>query len=126
MDATKKLSLDLTNLGLLLKDKMKLVKHESDQVKSLKEEIRGIMIENDLKNFYEPENNLTLKCVRSFSFDLGMFKLEDKENAKEFVKEETTTVTTTRDVFDKKGLMKLKPDVYKKYLCENTPRLTVK
>lgn len=126
MDESKKLSLDLTNLGLLLRDKMKLVAHENEQVKNLKEEIRGIMIENDLKNFYEPENNLTLKCSQSFSFDIGMFKLEDKENAKEFIKEETTTVTTTRDVFDKKGLMKLKPEVYKKYLCENTPRLSVK
>jgi hypothetical protein len=126
MDESKKLSLDLTNLGLLLRDKMKLVKHESDQVSKLKEEIRGIMIENDLKNFENSENNLTLKCSRSFSFDLGMFKLEEKEIAKDFVKEETTTVTNTRDVFDKKGLMKLKPEIYKKYLCENTPRLSVK
>ena len=123
-DESKKLSLDLTNLGLLLRDKMKLVKHESDQVKNLKEEIRGIMIENDLKNFYNGENNLTLKCSRSFSFDFGAFRMDYPKLTKRYFTEET--ITTIRDVYDKKKIKKEHPAEYQSCEVENTPRLTVK
>ena len=126
MDESKKLSLDLTNLGLLLRDKMKLVKHESDQVNKLKEEIKGIMIENDLKNFYDGENNLTLKCSRSFSFDFGAFRMDYPILTKQYFTEETITTTVVRDVYDKKKIKKECPVEYQACEVENTPRLTVK
>ncbi len=126
MDEKRKLCLDLTNLGILLKDKMKLVKHESEQVNNLKEEIRGIMIENDLKNFYDQENNLTLKCSRSFSFDFGAFKLDYPELTKQYFKEETITTTVVNDVYDKKKIKKEHSAEYKSCEVENTPRLSVK
>jgi len=126
MDESKKLALDLTNLGLLLREKMKLVKHESDQVNKLKEEIRGIMIEAELKNFYNQENNLTLKISRSFSFDFGMFKLEYPDLTKIYFKEETITTTVVKDVYDKKKIKAGNPKEYKACEIENTPRLSVK
>lgn len=116
--------IDLTNLGLLLKEKINLVKHETKQMNELKKEIREIMVKNDVKDFENEEFGLSIKCQRSFSFDVGMFKLEEKELAKEFVKEET--IITVKDVFDKKYIEKYRPDIYRKYLVENTPRLTVR
>ena len=126
MDATKQLSLDLTNLGMLLKDKMKLAKHEANQVKSLKEEIRGLMIENDLKKFEDKEHDLHMKCVQSFSWDFGMFKLEYPELKKIYFTEETITTTVTNDVYDKKKIKKEYPKEYESCNVELTPRLTVK
>jgi len=82
------------------------------------------MIENDLKTFGSEEEGVTIKCQRSFSFDIGMFKLKQPGFAKSFITEEI--ITKVRDVLDKKRLMERYPDNYKKYLVELTPRLTVR
>lgn len=126
MDETKKLAMDLTNLGLLLKDKMKLVKRESDQVNKLKEEIRGLMIENDVKFFEDKEHDLTLKCSQSFSWDFGTFRMDYPELTKRYFTEETITTTVVKDVYDKKKIKAEHPKEYKTCEVENTPRLTVK
>lgn len=124
LEEIKKTEMDLSNLGQLLKSKMQLVEFETAQIKSLKREVRIIMIENDMKEFENPDLPLYIKCSRSFSFDIGMFKLEQKEIAPNFIKEEI--ITKTKDILDKKALEKYLPEIYKKYLLENTPRLTVK
>ena len=116
--------MELSNLGQLLKSKMGLVAFESEQVRDLKKEIRALMIENDMKEFENPDLPPYMKCNRSFSFDIGMFKLEMPGFSASFITQET--ITTTRDVFDKKRLKERYPDDYKKYLVENTPRLTVR
>lgn len=123
-ESSKNTPIDLTNLGLLLKEKMKLVKHETTIINSLKEEIREIMVENDTKEFENEEFGLSIKCQRSFSFDVGMFKYEEPKISQLWITEET--ITKTRDVLDKKKLQSALPETYKKYLVENTPRLTVK
>lgn len=124
MDSPKNTHIDLTNLGLLLKEKMVLVKHETEIMNSLKKEIREIMIENNLKEFENAPNNLSIKMIRSYSFDVGMFKLEEPNISKDFIKEEI--ITKTRDILDKKSLKKLLPATYERFLIENTARLTVK
>ena len=123
-ESIKDTEMDLSNLGQLLKSKMELVAFESEQIKTLKKEIRAIMIENDLKEFENPDLPLYMKCNRSFSFDIGMFKLEMPGFSASFITQET--ITTTKDIFDKKRLKERYPDDYKKYLCENTARLTIK
>lgn len=122
--ANQETEMDLSNLGQLLKSKMELVALESEQIKSLKKEIRSIMIENDLKEFENPDLPLYMKCNRSFSFDIGMFKLEMPEFSASFITQEI--ITKTKDVLDKKRLKERYPDDYAKYLVENTARLTVK
>ena len=127
MESTKENYPDLTNLGLLLKEKIKLVTHETTQMNQLKKEIRALMVEHDLPDFENEEFGLTIKCQRSFSFDIGAFKLEMPGFSASFITEETTT--KTEDVLSAKQktrLMERYPDDYKKYLVENTPRLTVR
>lgn len=116
--------MELSNLGQLLKSKMELVSLETVQIKRLKQEIRGIMVLNDMKEFENPDTGLYMKCQRSFSFDIGMFKMEAPGFSKSFITQET--ITTIKDILDKKRLKERYPDEYEKYLCENTPRLTVK
>ena len=124
LEEVKKTEMDLSNLGQLLKSKMQLVEFESAQIKSLKQEIRGLMIQNDMKEFENPDEDIYIKCTRSFSFDIGMFKLEMPGFSASFITQEI--VTKTRDILDKKRLKERYPDEYAKYLLENTPRLTVK
>lgn len=124
MDSPKNTNIDLTNLGLLLKEKMVLVKHETEIMNNVKKEIREIMIANNTKEFENPEAKLSIKCQRSFSFDVGMFRLEEPKISQLWITEET--ITKTRDVLDKKKLQSALPELYKKYLIENTARLTVK
>lgn len=116
--------MDLSNIGQLLKSKMELVALENEQIKSLKKEVRAIMIENDLKEFENPDTGLYMKCQRSFSFDIGAFKLDQPGFSASFITQET--ITTTKDILDKKRLKDRYPKEYAKYLLENTPRLTVK
>ena len=87
-----------------------------------KERLRKGMIEND-KDFIE-DGDITVKCTRSYSFDIGMFKMEMPDFSKSFITQET--ITTTRDIFDKKRLKEKYPDDYAKYNIENTARLTIK
>ena len=122
--STKETEMDLSNLGQLLKSKMELVALESKQINSLKKEIRAIMIKNDMKEFENPDLPLYMKCNRSFSFDIGMFRLEQPGFAASFITQET--ITKTKDILDKKRLKERYPKEYAKYLCENTARLTVK
>ena len=121
---SQEIETELSNLGLALKNRMDVVKSENVQIKRLKQEIRGIMVLNDLKEFENPDLPLYMKCNRSFSFDIGMFKMEMPGFSASFITQET--ITTTKDVLDKKRLKERYPDEYEKYLVENTPRLTVK
>lgn len=124
MPNQKTIETELSNLGQLLKSKMELVEFESEQIESLKKAIREIMIYNEMKLFENPDLPLRMKCSRSFSFDIGMFKLEMPGFSSSFITQET--VTKTKDILDKKRLKERYPKEYNKYLCENTARLTVK
>ena len=121
MESPKNTHIQLRNLGVLLKEKMAFVAHEQEQITGLKEEIREVMKGYDLNNFEVDE--VTIKLTRSYAFDIGMFKLEEPEVSKNFIKEETTT--KTKDVLDKKALKRLLPVTYKRFLIELTPRLRV-
>ena len=114
----------LSNLGEELKSKMDFVKLENAQINGLKKQIRAIMIDADLKEFENPDTGLYMKCQRSFSFDIGMFKLEMPGFSASFITQET--ITTVKDILDKKRLKERYPKEYAKYLLENTARLTVK
>ena len=78
MECTRNTHIELTNLGLLLKEKLSFIEHETAQANALKEEIRGIMIENDAKEFENPDLDLFIKCSRSFSFDIGLLKYSER------------------------------------------------
>ena len=116
--------MELSKLGNLLRSKMELVAFENVQIKRLKQEIRGIMVLNNMKEFENPDLPLYMKCQRSFSFDIGMFKIEQPGFSASFITQET--ITTIKDIFDKKRLKERYPKEYEKYLIELTPRLTVK
>lgn len=115
---------ELSNLGQLLKSKMELVERESAQINGLKTQIRTLMVANDMKEFENPDLALYIKCTRSYSFDIGLFKMEMPGFSASFITQET--ITTTKDVFDKKRLKDRYPKDYEKYLVELTPRLTIK
>ena len=88
---------------------------KSAELKGLKEELRTFMIDSGIKDF----DGVELR--RAFSFDHGWFKMEYPELAKKFIRQET--VTTTRDVVDKKGIEKNAPEAYRACLAEGTARL---
>lgn len=81
----------------------------------LKEKLREIMIDSGLIEYDG------IEIRRSFSLDIGWLKMKHPELAKKFVKEET--ITTIKDVIDKKALKKHAPEIYKECLAEGTARL---
>jgi len=88
---------------------------KNSELKELKEELRVFMIDSGLNKFDGVE------IRRAFSFDNGWLKLKYPDLAVKFIKEET--ITTIRDVVDKKGLQKHAPEEYKACLAEGTARL---
>ena len=90
------------------------------ELKKLKEKLRVFMIDSGIK---ECDG---VKIRRTFSFDVGALRLDYPELAKLYVKEETKTVTSTYDVFDKKDKERLRedhPDVYRECNIENTAQV---
>ena len=113
----------LIDLGCLLKDKKKLLEDTQDQITGIKEEIREVMGLNNIKKFDNDEPKVHIIITRSYAFDTGLFKLEEPEVSKNFIKEET--ITKIKAVVDKKSLKKLLPATYQRFLVEMTPRLRV-
>lgn len=85
------------------------------ELAKLKEDLRTFMIDSGLKEYDG------IEIRRSFSFDIGWLKVTYPKLAQQFVKEES--ITTIRDVVDKKGLQKHAPEEYKECLAEGTARL---
>ena len=124
MESPEDTHIRLLNLGSLLKAKMAFVEHEQEQITGLKEEIREILKDNDIKKFDDEKHNLHIKVTYGFAFDYGLFKMNNPELVKRFFT--TMTETKTKDVFDKKQLNKECPEEYRKCLVELTPRLTIR
>ena len=102
------------------------IEEQTEAMNNLKEEVRGIMIENDLLNI---SNELFEKIMVSIplSFDVVALKMDYPEIAKKVVKEEVKT--TYKDVVSKEGKAYIKehhPGVWKAINAEGTPRLTIK
>lgn len=102
------------------------IKEQTDDMNNLKEEVRGLMIENDLKPI---SNELFKKIMVSIpkSFDIVRLKMYHKDLAKEFIKEEIKT--TTIDVITKEAKAYIKknyPKVWEDINAEGTPHLTIK
>lgn len=92
----------------------------SKTLKVLKEKLRVFMIDSGIKEY----NGVEIR--RSFSFDIGVFKIVYPELSKQYVKEETKTITSTYDVFTKKNKEKLRedhPDIYNDCNVENTAQV---
>ena len=111
----------LVDLGLLLKEKNAILEQTSEQIIGIKVEIREIMNDNKIKSF--DDDLVKIKLTRSYTFDFGLFKMDNPELAKRFFTQETTT--KVKDVFNKKELLRECPGEYKKCLIELTPRLRV-
>lgn len=90
------------------------------QKESLKEKILTVMQANNIKKYKDS------KMDYPHSFDVGRFKMEYPEKAKEVIKQITETITQTRDVFDKKEIQAKYPEEYESCNIAQTPRLTVK
>lgn len=94
------------SLRLKIIDKMKL-----DKIKSA---------------FITTEEGKKITAGVSFptTFDIGMCKLENPEVMRKFITVERQIIEN--EIFDKKAFIQYQPELYKKYLIEGTPRLTVK
>ena len=110
----------------LAKEKVKELKDMQEQAKMFNKEIT--QIKNDLR--YEMTRreikkiNGVIQIQYPKSFDYGLFKMEFPDLTKRYFTEET--ITTMRDVFDKKLIKKECPEEYKKCEVELTPRLIIK
>lgn len=93
----------------------KEVAQKSSNLNKLKEKIREFMIDSGVKEIDGVE------IRRSFSFDQGLFKMKYPDLAEKFIREET--ITSVRDVVDKKGLKKHASEEYRSCEVENTARL---
>jgi len=109
------MSLELEELIQKCRVLKKEVKVKDTELKKLKEELRTFLIDSGIKEFDGVE------IRRSFSFDAGWFKITYPNLADKFIKEET--ITTVRDVVDKKGIQKHCPEEYRDCLAEGTARL---
>ncbi len=88
--------------------------------RKLKEKLRVFMIDSAIKEY----NGVEIR--RTFSFDVGALRLDYPELAKQYVKEETKTVTSTYDVFTKKDKARLKedhPEAYSECNIEGTAQV---
>ena len=70
------------------------IKDLQEKEKTLKEEMRGIFIENNMNYFKNEE--IEVKLARPYSFDIGYLKMKYPEIAKAFVK--TKEITKKEDV----------------------------
>lgn len=125
IDALNAADFDLTNLALLLKYNLDLVKNANKQIKLLKGEIREIMTNNNKMKSYDDETaKIHIKIKYGRSFDLGMFKLEAPEFSASFITHET--IIKENEIFDKKRLKERYPDEYEKYMIDLTPAVSIK
>ena len=124
MESPKETHISLINLGQLLKDKVKLTAELNEQISDIKDAIREILQENDIKHFEDKEADIDIKITYPTSFDIGFFKMDQPGFSASFIT--TESITTIKDILDKKRLSTRYPDEYKKYLIPLTPRLTVK
>jgi len=114
-DEVKKKMSEITDLIEQCRVLKKEINKKNKKLNTLKEDIREFMIDSGIKEIEGVE------IRRSFTFDQPLFLHEQKEIAADFKTEET--ITTINIKFDKKGLEKTHPELYRKYLIENTPRL---
>ena len=112
----------LLDLGLLLKNKLALLERTNRDVTGLKHEIREILKENKMTSF--DDDRIKIKMTRNYTFDHGLFKMDNPELVKRYFK--TETITKTKDVFSRKQLLRECPEEYKKCLIELTARLSIK
>ena len=124
MESPNNTHISLINLGQLLKDKVKLSAQLNEQIGDIKDAIREILQENDIKHFEDKNADIDIKITYPMSFDFGLFKMDYPELTKRYFT--TETITTIRDVYDKKQIKKDCPEEYSLCEVELTPRLTVK
>ena len=87
-----------------------------------KEKLRQAMIQNDLK--VVEGDDITVKCTRSYSFDVGQLNFIAPALYKKYTTVET--ITKSKVIINKKDLKKYEPVVFEKCNIENTARLTIK
>lgn len=118
----KKIKEDVFGIAEIYQNNKKQTNQLSEANKVLKEEIIGLLQHAGLSELFN--EIYIVKYSIPKSFDTGLFKMENPELAKQFIKEKK--VETITDVVDKKGILKHYPALYNKYLVAGTPRLTVK
>ncbi len=109
-------------LAELYQENKKAIELSKEANKIIKEEIIGVLQEANLNEIHN--EIYIVKYSIPKLFDAGLFKMENPELAKQFVKEET--ITKVKDVIDKKGILKHYPAIYNKNVVADTPRLSVK
>ena len=88
---------------------------KNQELTKMKKSIRLFMIDSGI-----PEvDGVTTR--RSFSFDVGMFKMKYPKMAEKYTREET--ITTIKGIIDKDGIRKYHPEEYKKCVVEGTVKL---
>ena len=118
----KKIKEDVFGIAEIYQDNKKQTKQLSEANKVLKEEIIGLLQQAGLSELFN--EIYIVKYSIPKSFDTGLFKMDNPELAKQFIKEKK--VGTIVDVVNKKGLLKQYPAIYNQYLVAGTPRLTIK
>jgi len=115
---------DVLNLSLLIEDKKDLVKHQTEQLNTLKKEVRDLMKELGEKKLEDELVEVEMRI--SNSFDVGILGVYHPELYKKYVTTEKVIRETEEMTIDKKGLEKDYPTEYKACLVENTPGLYIK
>lgn len=118
----EKIKVEVMGLVEMYQDNKKNVNQLNEANKVLKGEIINLLQKAGTKELFN--DTYVVKYNIPKFFDVGMFKMDNPELAKQFITEETTT--KTKDVVNKKMLLKQYPAIYNQYMLSDTPRLTVK
>lgn len=127
MITEKKIPIDqvILDMSKLIDVRREKIKDLTEQMNALKEEVRGLMIENEMK--YAANELIEVKMSIPHSLDLGMLKYAHPELAAKFIKEKVVTkVSDEISKADRKLLQEKYPKVWKEINPEGTPRLTIK
>lgn len=104
----------------------KKLKDTQNAVSNKMRELKGIILRGmefiEVKTLKNDECEASVQYPRTF--DSGMLKLEDRELYDKFTTIEKKIIT--EEAFDRKEFQKRYPEIYEKYLLDQTPRLTVK
>lgn len=124
MSKTVSVKENILNLAMLIDDKKILIKHQTNQLNIIKEEVRELM--KDLGEKYLENEMIDVEMRISNSFDAGILGLEYPKFYRQYVTTKKVIIETEEMIIDKKGLEKDHPEAYKACLVELTPRLYIK
>jgi len=118
-DKLKFAQIDVLNMAELLKEVLTQKKVLVEREKTLKEELRGIMEEFDIRKLTNDQVTITMDIP--ILVDPAALGFESKEAYDKY-----TYLKPGKVAVSKKQLLAENPELYKKCIVEDTPRIKVK